>query len=104
MANNFLLVPGMLMGGGQLKLGSWTYDGFHLNLTEYSPGEGLHLGDMNMNSRYLITRQQPDPVKARRSHNIMKIIGQRQLSYLIVVSDSTVGCRLSTTAAALSPT
>ena len=75
-----------------------------LNLTEYSPGEGLHLGDMNMNSRYLITRQQPDPVKARRSHNIMKIIGQRQLSYLIVMSDSTVGCRLSTTAAALSPT
>ena len=56
----------MLMMVWQLKLGSWTYDGFHLNLTEYTPGEGLHLGDMNKNSRYLITSQQPDPIKACR--------------------------------------
>jgi len=60
-----------VLGDGQrphtckLKLGSWTYDGFHLNLTEYTPGEGLHLGDMNKNSRYLITSQQPDPIKSK---------------------------------------
>ena len=70
----------------QLKLGSWTYDGFHLNLTEYTPGEGLHLGDMNMNSRYLITHQQPDPVKARCFHNALAIIGQPRGSDFVATS------------------
>jgi len=48
-----------------IKIGSWTYDGFHLNLTAYDGKEVLDLGDMSRNSPYVVTSQQGDAIQSK---------------------------------------
>jgi len=48
-----------------IKMGSWTYDGFHLNLTAYDNEEYLELGDFSKNSPYVVTSQQGDALNAK---------------------------------------
>merc|ERR1712128_231072 len=48
-----------------IKMGSWTYDGFHLNLTAYDNEEYLELGDFSKNSPYVVTSQQGDALKTK---------------------------------------
>jgi len=46
-----------------IKIGSWTYDGFNLNLTTYDGEDVMELSDMTKNSPYVVTSQEGDPVK-----------------------------------------
>ena len=46
-----------------IKIGSWTYDGFHLNLTAYDGEEVLELSDMTKNSPYVVTSQEGNAIK-----------------------------------------
>ena len=48
-----------------IKIGSWTYDGFSLNLTAYDNEEYLDLGDMSKNSPYVVTSQQGDALNSK---------------------------------------
>jgi len=48
-----------------IKIGSWTYDGFHLNLTAYNGKEVLELGDMSRNSPYVVTSQQGNAIESK---------------------------------------
>merc|ERR1711970_1404353 len=48
-----------------IKIGSWTYDGFHLNLTAYNEKEVLELGDMSRNSPYVVTSQQGNAIESK---------------------------------------
>ena len=50
---------------GNIKIGSWTYDGFSLNLTAYDNEEYLDLGDMSKNSPYVVTSQQGDALNSK---------------------------------------
>ena len=46
-----------------IKIGSWTYDGFHMNLTAYDGEEYMELSDMTKNSPYVVTSQEGDAIK-----------------------------------------
>merc|ERR1712215_2760 len=48
-----------------IKIGSWTYDGFHLNLTAYGGKDVLELGDMSRNSPYVVTSQQGNAIQSK---------------------------------------
>jgi len=48
-----------------IKIGSWTYDGYHLNLTTYAGEEYMELSDMTRNSRYVVTSQQGDALETK---------------------------------------
>merc|ERR1711981_898535 len=48
-----------------IKLGSWTYDGHHLNLTTYDGEEYMELSDMTRNSRYVVTSQKGDALQTK---------------------------------------
>eukprot|EP00092_Neocalanus_flemingeri_P013897 GFUD01014992.1.p1 GENE.GFUD01014992.1~~GFUD01014992.1.p1 ORF type:complete len:203 (+),score=52.48 GFUD01014992.1:3-611(+) len=49
--------------GCNIKIGSWTYDGFHMNLTAYDDEEYLELSDMTKNSPYVVTSQEGDALQ-----------------------------------------
>jgi len=46
-----------------IKIGSWTYDGHHLNLTAYAGDEVLELSDMSKNTPYIVTSQKGDAIQ-----------------------------------------
>jgi len=46
----------------KITIGSWTYDGFHLNMTAYGGEEYMELSDMTRNSRYVVTSQKGDAI------------------------------------------
>merc|ERR1712179_140563 len=48
-----------------IKIGSWTYDGYHLNLTTYAGEEYMELSDMTRNSRYVVTSQKGDALETK---------------------------------------
>jgi len=48
-----------------IKIGSWTYDGHHLNLTTYDGEEYMELSDMTRNSRYVVTSQKGDALETK---------------------------------------
>jgi len=48
-----------------IKIGSWTYDGYHLNLTTYAGEEYMELSDMTRNSRYVVTSQAGDALETK---------------------------------------
>ena len=51
--------------GCNIMVGSWTYDGFHLNLTTYGGEEYLELGDFAKNSPFVIKSQHGDAMKTK---------------------------------------
>merc|ERR1712112_251570 len=49
----------------KITIGSWTYDGFHLNMTAYDGEEYMELSDMTRNSRYVVTSQKGDAIQTK---------------------------------------
>jgi len=49
----------------KITIGSWTYDGFHLNITAYDGEEYMELSDMTRNSRYVVTSQKGDAIQTK---------------------------------------
>merc|ERR1711892_39177 len=48
-----------------IKIGSWTYDGFHLNLTAYDGEEVMELSDMTKNSPYVVMSQEGNAINSQ---------------------------------------
>ena len=48
-----------------IKIGSWTYDGLHLNLTALEGKEFLELGDMSKNSQYVVVSQEGEAIQTK---------------------------------------
>merc|ERR1712112_673275 len=55
--------PKQYGGIENIKIGSWTYDGHHLNLTAYAGDEVLELSDMSKNTPYIVTSQKGDAIQ-----------------------------------------
>ena len=48
-----------------IKLGSWTYDGHHINLTPFGGSDYLDLSDMSPNTAYRVTSQRGNAVTTK---------------------------------------
>merc|ERR1712123_139008 len=48
-----------------IKIGSWTYDGFHLNITAYDGEEVMELSDMTKNSPYVVMSQEGNAINSQ---------------------------------------
>jgi len=49
-----------------IKIGSWTYDGFHLNMTYFdASSEYLELGDFSRTSPYVVTSQEGNSIETK---------------------------------------
>ena len=50
-----------------IKMGSWTYDANHINITTISPNETekMDLTDFSINSRYVVTAQEEESIHSK---------------------------------------
>ena len=50
-----------------IKMGSWTYDANHINITTISPNEteNMDLTDFSINSRYVVTAQEEESIQTK---------------------------------------
>merc|ERR1711892_195109 len=48
-----------------IKIGSWTYDGFHLNITAYDGEEVMELSDMAKNTPYMVMSQEGNAINTK---------------------------------------